>query len=300
MSRRSYRKATELDGSDAMARRGLGFQCEEALPFPGAVARASAALDFSTSNAELLRIEALQSYRKAYALTVQADTSHTLGLTNPVSMEAAEGIARLQKNHRLSAAEQTELAEMQERIAAFASQPRPITPILISFERQAALTDLLAPNKPVRFDLAGDGLGREWPWVKPTAGILVWDPGHTGKITSGLQLFGSVTWWLFWKDGYEPLAALDNDRNGWLEGAELRGIAVWFDRNGNGIADPGEDVSLASLGVKRIAVLATGLSAGAPANPRGVELRDGSFLPTFDWTPVPLSSSRKVPPTKPQ
>ena len=51
----------------------------------------------------------------------------------------------------------------------------------------------------------------------------------------GLQLFGSVTWWLFWEDGYAPLAALDDNHDGRLEGAELKGIAIWFDRNGNGV-----------------------------------------------------------------
>ena len=115
-----------------------------------------------------------------------------------------------------------------------------------------------------------------------------------GKITSGLQLFGNVTWWLFWKDGYEPLAALDNDRNGRLEGAELQGIAVWFDRNGNGIADPGEVVSLRSLGITSIAVHSAGLTDGVPANTNGVQLRDGSSLPTFDWTPTSLPSVKQV------
>ena len=201
-------------------------------------------------------------------------------------MIAAQGIVRLQEKQTLSAAEQTELTELRATIVATRKRPRFITPILVSFDRQASLSDLLAPERTVRFDLPGDGLSRRWPWVKPTTGILVWDPKHTGKITSGLQLFGSVTWWLFWKDGYEPLAALDNDHNGWLEGKELQGIAVWFDRNGNGVADPGEVVSLASLGIRRIAVHPAGLRDGVPANPNGVQLRDGSSLATFDWTPT--------------
>ena len=164
-----------------------------------------------------------------------------------------------------------------------------MTPILVALQHEAKLSDLLASEISVRFDLAGDGLGRSWPWVKPTTGILVWDPRHTGKITSGLQLFGSVTWWLFWNNGYEPLAALDNDHNGWLEGAELQGIAVWFDRNGNGVSDSGEVVSLSSLGIKRIAARSAGLADGVPANPAGIQLRDGSSLATFDWTPTSLA-----------
>jgi hypothetical protein len=291
----NYKKAISLDATDGLAWLGLGFQCEEALPYPQAIGKASAALGLAGKpDAERLRQEALRNDRKAYALTVKTDTTRSMGLDNPVSLEAAQGIVRLQQNHRLSPSEQAELDEMQKQIAAFQSKPRPMTPILISFDRQATMSDLLAPEKHVRFDLAGDGLGRQWPWVKPTTGILVWDPKHMGKITSGLQLFGDVTWWLFWKDGYEPLAALDNNHNGWLEGAELQGIAVWFDRNGNGIADPGEVVSLTSLGIKRIAVHSAGMTDGVPANPNGIQLRDGSSLPTFDWTPTSLSTRTRA------
>ncbi len=285
----NYKKASTLNAADALIWLGLGFQCEEALPFPQAVAKASTALALpGKPPAEKLRQEALRCYRKAYELSVKTDEGHVAGLENTVSAEAAQYIIGLQKNRSLSPMEQAEIVKLQATVNAFNSSPRYITPILISFQRQARLTDLLAPEKSVRFDLAGDGLNRRWPWVKPTTGILVWNPKHTGKITSGLQLFGSVTWWLFWKDGYGPLAALDNDHNGWLEGAELKGIAVWFDRNGDGVSQPGEVVPLASLGIRRIAVHASGLNNGVPANEHGVELRDGTILPTFDWTPSSL------------
>jgi hypothetical protein len=287
----NYKKATALNSSDGLAWLGLGFQCEETLPFPQAVGKASAALGLrGRPNAEQIRQQALRSYRKAYALTLKTDSGRSGGLIAPVSVEAAQGIVRLQKDRQVSSAEQTELTEMQERIKTYKSQPRAVTPILISLDPKASLPDLLSPEKHVRFDLAGDGLKREWPWVKPTTGILVWDPNHTGKITSGLQMFGSVTWWLFWKDGYEPLAALDNNRNGWLEGTELAGISVWFDRNSNGVADQGEVVSLSSLGIKRIAAQSAGIVNGVSANPDGVQLRDGSSLATFDWTPTSLAN----------
>lgn len=282
---RNYQQATVLSSADGLTWLGLGFQCEEALPFPKAIVQASVALNDRSLDAEKLRQRGLLAYRKAYALTVKKDSSETVGPANPVSVEAAQGILRLQANRSLSSEDQKEVAEMRQRITTFQNQPRMVTPILISFERQASLTDLLAPEKHVGFDLAGDGLGRKWSWVKPTTGILVWDPQHTGKITSGLQLFGSVTWWLFWKDGYEPLAALDNNRNGWLEDKELQGIAVWFDRNGNGISDKGEVVSLSALSIKRIAAHAAKVDDGVPVNQEGIQLRDGSSLKTFDWMP---------------
>jgi len=122
--------------------------------------------------------------------------------------------------------------------------------------------------------------------VHSATAILVWDPGKSGRIESGLQLFGSVTWWMFWKDGYQPLAALDDNGDRWPSGEELQGIAVWRDSNGNGISELGEVVPVRSVEITRIAVRASRIGAGAPFNPRGMYLNDGTVLPTYDWVPV--------------
>jgi hypothetical protein len=114
----------------------------------------------------------------------------------------------------------------------------------------------------------------------------VWDPEQTGRILSGRQLFGSATWSMFWPDGYAPLTALDDDGDGWLAGRELAGLAVWCDRNGNGVSDAGEVASLARLGIARVAVRPSGRQEGAPCNPQGMQRSDGTFLPTYDWMPV--------------
>jgi len=286
----NYRKASELDPRDPKLWLGLGFECEEAFLSPQTVSAAWKALEMpdKPSKVTLQRLTIVY-YRKAFSLTENMSPAWP---TDELSYEAAQGIVRLEAGQPLAGTEQAELAKLKTRIAAYEaskSRLRSVSPILIAFDRTADLPDLLAPEKHVRFDIAGDGVGRSWPWVKPTTGILVWDPQHTGKITSGLQLFGNVTWWFFWKDGYAPLAALDNNRNGWLEGAELQGIAVWFDRNGNGVSNPGEVVSLSSLGIKRIATYSAGLTDGVPANPTGIQLRDGSSLPTFDWTPTSIT-----------
>jgi hypothetical protein len=118
--------------------------------------------------------------------------------------------------------------------------------------------------------------------VKPNAGILVWDPKGTGKITSGRQLFGSATFWVLYGDGYEALASLDDDRNGWLTEKELAGISVWQDRNGNGKSDPGEVRAVASLAITGIRTTPTS-RAGVLTAADGIRFRDGRTIPTFDW-----------------
>jgi hypothetical protein len=154
---------------------------------------------------------------------------------------------------------------------------------------RSSLSDLLEPGLDVPFDLDGDGAVERWPWVKPDTGILVWDPDHRAEITSGLQLFGSVTWWMFFADGYHALDALDDDRDGRLRGRELAGLGVWFDRNGDGRSEPGEVVPVERLGIYWIATHATSRDGDSPANLEGLGLDDGRVLPTYDWTTSPAA-----------
>lgn len=109
-----------------------------------------------------------------------------------------------------------------------------------------------------------------------------------------MQLFGSVTWWMSWRNGYEPLASLDDDRDGFLCGSELKGVAVWQDRNGNGISDRGEVVPVTSRGVVEIAVTPNSGEV-TPANAAGIRWRDGRQSASYDWTPTearPLAQAK--------
>lgn len=177
------------------------------------------------------------------------------------------------------------LAVANATVKAFNSLPRPnaITPIVLSLSSPAPLPELTAPSVTTTFDLDGSATHRRWTWLKPDTGLLVWDPDHTGKITSGRQLFGSVSWWLFFQTGYEALDALDDNRDGRLSGDELRGIAVWFDRNSNGASDPGEVIPIESLPIAAIATTWTSTDGDAPCNRDGLLLTSGTVLPTYDW-----------------
>ena len=180
-------------------------------------------------------------------------------------------------------------------MAVLGQKPRAITPVVFSTRAGVSLPDLLS-TRSVRFDLDGFSEGRLWPWVKPETGILVWDPSGTGRITSGRQLFGSATWWMFWKNGYQPLAALDDNNNGLLTGKELSGIAVWRDKNSNGVSDPGEVVTVQEFGIVAIAVKPCADTGGQLLRTDGIQLKNGLTLPTFDWVPTsyptPVYSTR--------
>lgn len=157
-----------------------------------------------------------------------------------------------------------------------------------------ASPELLTPPHHVTFDLDGDGQSECWPWINPQAAFLVWDPTQSGLITSGRQLFGAYTFQLIWSDGYEPLAALDGNQDGALSGVELNGLRAWFDRNSDGVSQPGEVVDLATLKIEAISTKAERTTEGGHLlNPTGIRLTNGKTLPTWDWMVEPLRSSKK-------
>ena len=237
--------------------------------------------------------KSLSAYRRAYSFRVQEELAATGTFPHgdePISVEAGQGVIRLLvaiKNDKLSQGEALEKAGIEKTIKAINSKPRAVTPILIPFGEKTELSEMLAPDKIVRFDLAGDARGAKWSWVQADTGILVWDPQNTGKITSGRQLFGSATWWMFFNDGYEALRTLDDNSNGWIEGAETKGLAIWRDANGNGISDKGEVLPLRQTGVEALAVQAEQGAAGVLQNAQGARMKGGATRPTYDWIAEP-------------
>ena len=137
----------------------------------------------------------------------------------------------------------------------------------------------------MRFDADGSGLQKSWTWITPDAGWLVFDPQQTGQITSALQMFGNVSFWLFWDNGYQALASLDDNGDGVLSGAELKGLAIWQDANRNGRCEPGEVRPLAAYGIVSLSCrhrVTAGENNVAAVSGDGVRFTDGKTRPTYD------------------
>ncbi|MCE9635034.1 MAG: hypothetical protein K8T90_04945 [Planctomycetes bacterium] len=234
--------------------------------------------------------QAVAAYRRALALTRAEDAMFAdIWDTYTISREAGNAILRLLDDKDDSKAAAKERADIEEHLKTLDKREMAITPVIFPITHPAPLADLLPAGRTTRFDVAGDGIDRTWPWPSADAGFLVWAPDLTKPITSGRQLFGARTWWIFWRDGYEPLSMLDDDADGRLSGAELDGIGVWRDLDGNGTSDAGEVVSAAAHGIAWIAVRATRTEDGVPAADRGIGLTDGTTRPTYDWTPHPIA-----------
>jgi hypothetical protein len=230
-----------------------------------------------------------ETYFLAYDLSIQEDLELEYlpipGLRSIISYEAGNAFIRLWS------AEDNIPPEIQDKITGIeknleileALPPGAITPIIFSLQKNSSLSELLAAGQVVPFDMDGNGIVEKRPWVRPTTGFLVWDSDGDGRITSGRELFGSVTWWLFFPNGYRAMDVLDDNRDGFLTDREFDGISAWFDRNSNGRSDVGEIVSIESLGITAISTRPNGYNGKSPMHTSGLRLKNGSTLPTYDW-----------------
>ena len=135
-------------------------------------------------------------------------------------------------------------------------------------------------TKAVMFDFYGNNFPVMMEWVGPNDGLLV-RPHEDGTV-DGTCLFGISNGF---ENGYDELASLDTDKNGALEGAELNGIMVWADKNGNGKVDNGELMNLDDLKITSIGV--------NHSNFAGSYVCNGKVQKSVDWWPCVLDC-RKI------
>ena len=182
-----------------------------------------------------------------------------------------------------SRADRARIERLRGRLEA--SQPIVyVTPIVVPM-RDEPFSQLVDEASPVAFDFAGTGDRRAQGWLTSDAAWLVWDPEWRGQINSGFDLIGQRTWSVFWRDGFEALRALDDNRDGELTGGELGGLALWRDENGNGVSDPGEVIPANVHGIASLSVHGDPTRPGLITARNGVRFDDGSTRPLYDWTP---------------
>ena len=255
-----YEEAIQIDPAHPFARLGYAWALQQAGEREKAIAAYRTAID--TAWPQELKSIRLQGWQS-------------------VTEEAARFLIPLLDAQR----DAKEIAALRDRIAKLQAMPRAITPIVVPLRDGVTADDLTNAAAGVAFDADGSGRRSRWTWVTADAGLLVHDPRRSGSVTSALQWFGNVTFWLFWDNGYEPLRALDDDGDSRLRGAELDGLAIWRDANGNGVSERGE---VALIKAWRIIELSSQYEiddehpdriAFAPA---GVTFADGAVRPTYD------------------
>lgn len=129
------------------------------------------------------------------------------------------------------------------------------SPVSLLWSKEIDITTIFSKTK---FPINPQEEGKLFSWRgSGYTPLVVWDDLGNGVISKAAQLFGNHTWGKSWSNGYEALASLDKDKNGWLENTELEKIALWFDFNQDGVSDKGEVKTLASVGVTALGVTVT-------------------------------------------
>lgn len=299
-----FNKAIELDGNNALYYLGRAGLYEQAAPLAAKIepnpqlAPAAPGVEQPEMLPESERFinEAVANNLKAYQLDREAALAKDSVFLPfyPVAYEAGNAYLRLIEANKIKPADDKLIDQIKADIAAIDDKPKAITPIVFRIQGNTptSLNELIANNTIVNFDLDADGTAERRPWVNPDTAILVWDPQNTGKITTGEQLFGNMTFRMLFTDGYRALDSLDDNRDGQLTGSELKGLALWHDRNSNGISDKGEVTPIAKSNIQAIATGTTDKVNGLhPMNAAGLILDDGSTRPTWDWV-IPAAEAK--------
>lgn len=232
----------------------------------------------------------IRKYHRAYELSIDEDLKRKhlplRGLTGLVGHESAAAIVRLMKANpkvakTLKDIKTRTIEKNQKKLKKLPMGA--ITPIIISMTGSTSISDAVT-QKEVLFDVDGDGV-KEWidSWPKADTGILVWDPSGAGQIESGTQLFGTFSFRMIWRNGYEALGGLDDSRDQRLSGAELPGLAVWFDQNENAVSEPGEVRTVSEMAITEIDVQPAEVSEGVLTNREGIRFQNGETAASLDW-----------------
>lgn len=130
------------------------------------------------------------------------------------------------------------------------------------------------------FDLNSDGKSAPLATLASGSAYLAMDLNHNGRIDNGKELFGPQT-----GSGFNELAALDQDKNGWIDANDsgFAQLLAWLpSKSGGG--------SLTSLGQLGIGALST-TSTATPFELRG---RDHSDRGAIAATGLYLDESGRV------
>jgi hypothetical protein len=143
----------------------------------------------------------------------------------------------------------------------------PLSPIILAIGTSSAY-HLAGSEDGVWFDLNADGALDRIGWTRADdlVGFLALDRNGNGIIDDGRELFGNFTPLAAdhtANHGFEALEFFDRPEaggngDGWIDASDAvwSDLLVWLDLNHDGLSQPSELFSVASLDIKRISTLA--------------------------------------------
>lgn len=171
--------------------------------------------------------------------TVPADTdSHTGGKYNSFYSYSEKETTAFCTNGTVKTADGRELSfrvnvNMTRSFAESSSteinfgEANTIDPLVINLKGNVASVS----DQTFLFDLDTDGNAEEISILSPDSGYLALDKNEDGVINDGSELFGTAS-----GNGFQDLAAYDEDGNGWIDEADsvFQKLRIWcMDANGS-------------------------------------------------------------------
>ena len=176
-----------------------------------------------------------------------------------------------------------EIERLKKSIASYKPDYM-ISPILIPLGEDLSFEELIDTSAEVLFNLDGTGQKR-WQWITPKAGWLVYLNNPKETIESGFQLFGNVSFNIFWENGYQALSTLDDNQDNKIGGAKLSNLAIWQDLNSDGVFEKGEAKTMNDLGISSLSFDFEKKNSRLLFNSKGVEFNTGKISASYDWFP---------------
>jgi YD repeat-containing protein len=147
-------------------------------------------------------------------------------------------------------------------------------PVVLNLSGEQVRTTSLT-GSTVSFDMKADGQKEETGWITPDEGFLVQDRNGNGTIDSVAEMFSQYTSPTA-TTGFGALSELDANRDGKIDNKDSAWgkLAVWVDKNSDGISQTDELFTLDQLGITSIDLNRTAKNQNDNGN---VILSDSSF-----------------------
>ncbi len=137
----------------------------------------------------------------------------------------------------------------------------------------------------VSYDWDGDGLADQTSWIGTGNAFLFLDADGNGTVTDASELS-------FWPAASASgastsvLSSFDSNHDGAITTADESWgkLKIWQDNNGNGVVDSGEILTLATAGVRSLAVTMTAAGGSLPSPDGAATLATGSYTRTNGTT----------------
>ncbi|MBR0984321.1 hypothetical protein JQ642_10320 [Bradyrhizobium liaoningense] len=186
------------------------------------------------------------------------DTAYYNGVMSTYSIVTSAGSVQVTDNSTANGSDGVDTLTSIERLIFRNGETVTLAaPIILDLDGLGVETTT-ASQSSARFDIDGNGTADDTSWIGTMEAFLFLDRDRNG-IVSGISELSFADDVAGARSDLEGLRAFDSNRDGMLSADDIRfsDFNLWQDRNGDGRAQDGEILSLATAGVRSINLTAS-------------------------------------------